>query len=307
MTRTQKPAYKLPEREWYNLEQAAKYIQFKTGYPMEVSDLWHYFYLGKLEVCVCITMGDRFLRIGRFEIPRSEFIFLENPRYVLSDGIPLIQGESDDEISKEEIQVENVFSKEDWGLKTPVYRGFLNVIPKVFNYAEIEQDFISKGLQVSIASDLMIPMINGYKEKKRFFIYYEKRDVFDAYNNYLKPTELYILREKLEQFLKGEDNAENKAYQEIVKAAKNPVGRPKIEYEETILELGRINAKHYKAASANKLAVAIRKYLETLPKEKLKGHIISETEILRKFKAHNIGAESEKQDRTLKITRIYTE
>lgn len=288
--------YRLPEREWYSLNQAVKYIQYKTNFPIDINDLWHYFYIGKLEACICINVNNDFIQIGDFKIERKNAHFIENPTLFIDGDDVSVLGDEDET----EININDVFDKQYWG-DNKVYRGFLTVLPNINNYAFIENVLVKRGLQLSFCNQLTIPRVKGYKEVKLFYLQFEKTEEFNAWKEYLSPDEVYILHESLENFLNG--NTEE--FERVNKALKRGIGRPKTKTNDVLLELGRINARYYPTASANKLAKAVRKYLiSTGIKE---NEIITDVEILRKFKQNGIGASKKKIENKLEIPTIYTE
>lgn len=239
--------YRLPEREWYSLNQAVKYIQYKTNFSIDIDDLWHYFYIGKLEICICINVNDNFMRIGDLEIERENVYFVENPSFII-DGNDISVLDEEDNV---EINIDGVFDKRYFG-DDKVYRGFLNVLPSANNYTFIEDVLLKKGLQISFCNRLIIPRVKGYKEIKMFYLQFKKTECFNAWKVYLSPNEVYILHENLENFLSG--NTEE--FERVNKALKKGVGRPEKKGNNIILELGKINTKYYPTASANKLAMA---------------------------------------------------
>lgn len=80
MTKTQKPAYKLPERKWYSLEQARQKISKLTGEDFTMEDLIHFSGIGKLKIKTQIVLVPERLHLGyKTILPENiNYISIEN-------------------------------------------------------------------------------------------------------------------------------------------------------------------------------------------------------------------------------------
>lgn len=232
------PTYSLPPRKWYTLEQAAKRIAKLTGEEIEVADLIHYWYLGKIEIFTHIVKNSRYLKIGSYDIDlKKDVDFFEDRENLKS------------------VRIEKIFCKES----KDFINGFFSIIFPVFNYSTIEKEVLNKnGISLNFLVYLASPK---QKKAKRLFFSIRFNDFDFAKNSIVNFDDLYILNDAINDFLLPKKSQE---IEKMRKYAQNllKMGRPEHSLKSLILEIARETFKYNPQASPHKLATAIFNYVE---------------------------------------------
>lgn len=77
-----KSEYTIPPREWYTLEQAIKRIYKLTGEELDISDLHHYWLIGKLNLRMPFSYSNGECYIGRIPLTAEEITIEQDGRIV---------------------------------------------------------------------------------------------------------------------------------------------------------------------------------------------------------------------------------
>lgn len=207
--------YNLPPRKWYTLEQAIKRIQKLTGEELEIADLLHYWYLGKLELSVYISKnGNDDFQIGKHNFTKEEYMLIEKPIFVINtNGEIELEGEAD----KSEFEIKHIFSKLSFD-DFITYRGLISIYSSIWNSVDIEEEIIEKGICLSFANQLFSAKHPDTNSRMSFYL--KITDFKKSRNSYLEPKDLFILSEHLNDFVSGKGGNEIETIEEITNKKK---------------------------------------------------------------------------------------
>ena len=202
--------YSLPPRKWYTLEQAIKHIQKLTGEELEIADLLHFWYIGRLELSVYMSKnGNDDFQIGKHKFTKGEYTIIEKPTLTINTNGEI---ELEENADKSEFEIKHIFSKLSFDEFT-TYRGLISIYSSIWNSIDIEEEIIEKGICLNFANQLFSAKHPETNSRMRFYL--KVNDFKVGRNSYLEPKDLFILSEHLNDFISGKGGDEIKIMEEI--------------------------------------------------------------------------------------------
>lgn len=272
--------YNLPPRKWYNLEQAAKYISRLTKEEINISDLLHFAFINKLELCFflkyiedqCFTIDGEISRkfIVNKDAKELGFIRLKFTQETIAEFLDRNEEAKDiyqenffAEIYDDFAYLQIAINRDNHSLidvtryegLIAIYLESLNLIPsdlQIGKTIKAKIAFKSQGLSM-IHSQAQLPRATNEFQFFTFDIDYDLSE-FELISE-IKIDNLLISKNEIDLFLNDG--------RVITPALPNTImGRPEKNIKSLVLEIARETFKANPQQSRNKLSNAIFDYLE---------------------------------------------
>ena len=316
-----KNTIKIPNRKWYSLEQAKKYIYKETGEEIEIIDLIHHWINEEIEVYTNFYLNthSNIYILGNLmfkslcdieKVIPNVFIHLDSFPYSFispdnlftyfsgKDLISLLEiaNELDPNEEKITIEEENIF-----------IQGYVSIgidrNGKNLFLMEKERYILKNGLLISEISSLISPKgfeifedssIHHLENKKMARLYFEFNYKIDRK---IKLDRLFILHDDLNSFIYGKnDRAE-------IEYIFNKGGRP-TPYKEPIIQLAQKIFKSYPENNRETIAAAVLELVNNMNCLNDQNLTLSKKTVARYLRENNIGKYRGKSIRINNIERF---
>lgn len=277
--------YNLPNRKWYTLDQAVRYINKKANEQLEVADLLHFWGIGKLDICTTFFRSAGAIRVGQYTFSDKNAymcdIYGENVLNQEIEDIFSIKDEGKEKV--EELKTNSVIIRVTQSLDKELddyifINGFMRLAG-----SNGKPETISNLFEAGISLNMPIFLISPKEIKEEIVISFQAFTE-DSKEHRLSINDLYILHSDLELFLKGKSDSKTETYYE-----QNQAGRPSLREKGEIIYLAKEIAQKYPEATRGSIVTAVIDYFDARTELQL-----SESTVQRYLKEANIGKQNGK-------------